>query len=130
MDAFGLLQTFPSDGSTTARCQLLPFGFYVTKNIPKGNTWIDIGTVSLGNTIPTCVFANTASMSLISELAASSELIINDPDNPVRIGNISSDLNIGASWSGGTDVTISVSNKGNTDYGASFKVAGWIIMGF
>ena len=69
-------------------------------------------------------------MSLISELAASSELIINDPDNPVRIGNIFSDLNIGASWSGGTDVTISVSNKGNTDYNASFKVAGWIIMGF
>ena len=130
MDAFGLLQTFPSDGSTAARCQLLPFGLYVNKNIPKGNTWIDIGTVSLGNTIPTCVFVNNASTSLISELVASSELISNEPDNPVRVGNIFTNLNIGASWSGGTVVNISVSNKGEYDYGASFKVAGWIIMGF
>ena len=130
MDAFGLLQTFPSDGSTTARCQLLPFGLYVTKDIPKGNTWIDVGTVSLGNTIPTCVFANTADTSLISQLSASSELIVNDPDNPVRIGNVFGDLDIGASWSGGTVVNISVSNKGQYDYNPSFKVAGWIIMGF
>lgn len=127
MDAVGLLQTFPSDGSTTVRCQLLPFGLYVTKNIPKGNTWIDIGTVSLGDIIPSCVFVSNVSVKLASTLTESSDLITNEP---IGFATINSDVTIGLSWNGGTTVNILARNSGDGEYHMSFVVAGWIIMGF
>ena len=127
MDAFGLLQTFPSDGSTTVRCQLLPFGLYVTKDIPKGNNWIDINTISLGDTIPSCIFVAEVAGSLASTITESADLITNEPTG---VADLNTDINIGLSWNGGTTVNIFARNSGDDEYRMSFKVAGWIIMGF
>ena len=129
MDAFGLLQSFPSDGSTTARCQLLPFGFKVSKTIPS-KKWTEIRTISIGESATYVFLCDVSSGGLSTQLNAIADYLPSDPNltttiNTTFLGNMS----VGGTWNGGSNITISVYNGANDAYGAPFIITGWVIIG-
>lgn len=129
MDAFGLLQSFPSDGSTTARFQLLPFGFQVSKTIPS-KKWTEIGTISIGESATYVFLCDVSSGALSTQLDATANYLPNDPNLITTINtSFLANISVGGTWSGGSNITFSVYNSRDEAYGVPFITAGWVIMG-